>query len=71
MSSRRLSGSRSRCPPFPSGWLGSRFLVELNDCRCFRSFRRLAELVDQEVFERQAALPARAMDPVLLRELPF
>jgi hypothetical protein len=45
--------------------------VELNDCRCFRSLRRLAELVDQEVFDRQAALPARAMDTALLRELRF
>jgi hypothetical protein len=58
-------------PAAPVCGLGSCFLVELNDCRCFRSMRRLAERVDQEVFERQAALPARAMDPALLRELPF
>jgi hypothetical protein len=51
--------------------LGSQGLVELSDCCCCRSLHRLGELVDQELFEQQAALPARALDPEILQELPY
>ena len=51
--------------------LGSQALVELSDCCCFRCLHRLGELVDQELFERQADLPARALDPEILQELPY
>jgi hypothetical protein len=51
--------------------LDSRFLAELSECCCFRSLHRLGELVDQELFERQADLPARALDPEILQELPY
>lgn len=54
----------------PQG-LGSRVLVELRDGCCFRSLHQLWELVDQELFERQTALPERPLDPPLLQELPF
>jgi hypothetical protein len=42
---------------------GSRFLVELCDCGCFRSKHRFGGLANQELFERQAAVPARPKDP--------
>ena len=32
---------------------------------------RLAELADQILFERQAALPERALDPEILALLPY
>jgi hypothetical protein len=51
--------------------LGSRALVDLSDCCCFRSLPRLGELVDQNLFERQVAQPALPLDPQVLEVLPF
>ncbi|MGB5241230.1 MAG: hypothetical protein WBN80_11380 [Prochlorococcaceae cyanobacterium] len=51
-------------------WPDSRYLVELSDCCCLRSLRRLAEVVDKELCERQDAQPARPMEPAVMRKLP-
>jgi hypothetical protein len=51
--------------------LGSRALVELSDCCCYRSLPRLGELVDQLLFERQVAVPPLALDPETLKLLPY
>lgn len=55
-------------------WLkgsSSRFLLALSEACCFQSLPRLGELVDQELFERQSATPAVAVDPELEKLIPF
>jgi hypothetical protein len=45
--------------------------MELSDCCCYRSLPRLGELVDQILFERQVAVPPLALDPEILKLLPY
>jgi hypothetical protein len=51
--------------------LGSRALVELSDCCCYRSLPRLGELVDQILFDRQVVQPPLPLDPEVLEVLPY
>lgn len=51
--------------------LSCQSLVDLSDCCCFRSLPRLGELVDQILFERQAAQPPLPLDPEILEVLPY
>jgi len=55
-------------------WLkgsSSRFLLPLREACCAHSLHRLGELVDQELFDRQAAAPAVALDPELAKLIPY
>lgn len=64
-----MASSQSRRSSLQS--LGSQALVELSDCCCIRSLPRLAELVDQILWERQCSRPALPMDPEILALLPY
>ena len=55
-------------------WLrgsSSRLLLALSEACCAKSLHRLGELVDQELFDRQAAAPAVALDPELEKLIPY
>ena len=55
-------------------WIGgssTRLLLALSEACCFQSLPRLGELVDQELFDRQAAAPAVAIDPELEKLIPY
>jgi hypothetical protein len=55
-------------------WIGggsTRLLLSLSEACCLQSLPRLGELVDQELFERQQAAPAVALDPELEKLVPF
>jgi hypothetical protein len=55
-------------------WIGgssTRLLLSLSEACCLQSLLRLGELVDQELFERQQAAPAVALDPELEKLVPF
>jgi hypothetical protein len=55
-------------------WLkgsSSWFLLSLSEACCAHSLHRLGELVDQELFDRQAAAPAVAIDPELEKLIPY
>jgi hypothetical protein len=55
-------------------WLkgsSSWFLLSLSEACCAHSLHRLGELVDQELFDRQAAAPPVALDPEIEKLLPY
>ena len=47
------------------------FLLSLSEACCAHSLHRLGELVDQELFDRQAAAPAVALDPEMEKLIPY
>ncbi len=55
-------------------WLkgsSSWFLLSLSEACCAHSLHRLGELVDQELFDRQAVAPPVALDPEIEKLLPY
>ena len=55
-------------------WIRGRstwFLLSLSKACCAHSLHRLGDLVDQEVFARQAAAPAVALDPEIEKLVPY
>jgi len=47
------------------------FLLSLSEACCAHSLHRLGDLVDQEVFARQTAAPAVALDSEIEKLIPY